>query len=134
MNQATTIVIEFWQLLSALCILVVAFFGVVTRFGRGLMKQFELRLEERFKHRDEKLTQLAMQVDRVEAHGRHLETDLMRLRAELPNEYVGREDWIRFSGTIDTKLDWLRAKIEITGNSVAQLVERWKSRSDNDGG
>ncbi len=33
------------------------------------------------------------------------------LKAELPIEYVRREDWIRFGSTIDAKMDGMREEI-----------------------
>lgn len=45
-----------------------------------------------------------------------VERGLFELRASLPLEYVRREDWIRFSGTLDAKLDAMRTEMrqEIT--------------------
>jgi flagellar basal body-associated protein FliL len=40
-----------------------------------------------------------------------LETRLLELRAELPTEYVRREDWIRISNTLEAKLDAMRAEM-----------------------
>lgn len=40
-----------------------------------------------------------------------LETRLLELRAELPMEYVRREDWIRISNTLEAKLDAMRAEM-----------------------
>jgi hypothetical protein len=40
-----------------------------------------------------------------------LERDLLKLRAELPVDYVRREDWIRFSNTLEAKLDAMRAEV-----------------------
>jgi hypothetical protein len=37
-----------------------------------------------------------------------IERAMLELRAALPLEYVRREDWIRFSGTLDAKLDAMR--------------------------
>jgi hypothetical protein len=39
------------------------------------------------------------------SHG--VERELLKLKAELPVEYVRREDWIRFSNTLEAKLDAL---------------------------
>lgn len=128
MNQPTTITIavDFMQLIGALAGLMVFVLGVVYGFGKLLVHQFELRLEERFTTRDRSLIDIQDKICRVETHGQTLERDLMRLRAELPTEYVRREDWIRFSGTIDAKLDWLRDKSESTAQFVVQIIERLK--------
>jgi hypothetical protein len=37
-----------------------------------------------------------------------LERTMYELRVLLPLEYVRREDWIRFSATLDAKMDGLR--------------------------
>lgn len=135
-----TIAIDLLQLIAAVCALLTGVLGAVYVFGRLLMQQMGLRLDERFNARDESLDAIKRQIDKVEAHGRaveshgrSIEADYLRLRAELPNEYVRREDWIRFSGTIDTKLDWLREKCESTALAVAQLVKRTKLGSDDGG-
>ena len=54
---------------------------------------------------------------RVEAVAR----ELYELRAQLPIEYVRREDWIRFSGTLDAKLDALREEMR---EEIAAIKER----------
>jgi hypothetical protein len=50
-----------------------------------------------------------------------LERGLYELRASLPLEYVRREDWIRFSGTLDAKLDAIR-------NEMREETEALKDR------
>ena len=42
---------------------------------------------------------------------RNLERELLHLKAMLPVEYVRREDWIRFSATLDAKMDGLREEM-----------------------
>jgi hypothetical protein len=46
-------------------------------------------------------------VSRVEELGK----DFYDFKATLPLDYVRREDWIRFSSTIDAKIDGLREEI-----------------------
>ncbi len=118
MTTNTAISIELWQLLTFLAGLMVAFFSATWAFAKVLLKQ----LDQRFRERDEKLNEVGNKIDEVEK-------DVLRLRAELPSEYVRREDWIRFSGTIDTKLDWLREKMETTRQMVAEQINR---RHDSD--
>jgi len=45
------------------------------------------------------------------------EKDLLRLRAELPVEYVRREDWVRNQTIIEAKLDALAAHLAQGGHS-----------------
>ena len=40
-----------------------------------------------------------------------VEREMMKLKAQLPLEYVRREDWIRFSSTLDAKLDAMRSRV-----------------------
>jgi hypothetical protein len=41
-----------------------------------------------------------------------VEKDLLRLKAELPLDYVRRDDWIRNQTVIEAKLDGLASKLE----------------------
>jgi hypothetical protein len=50
-----------------------------------------------------------------------IERGLYELRASLPLEYVRREDWIRFSGTLDAKIDAMREEMR---EELAMLKER----------
>jgi hypothetical protein len=50
-------------------------------------------------------------IDRNRDYVATLETKLLELRAELPMEYVRREDWIRISNTLEAKLDAMRAEM-----------------------
>ena len=47
-------------------------------------------------------------VTRDTARWDRIEREMFELRAMLPLEYVRREDWIRFCGTFDAKLDAMR--------------------------
>ncbi len=54
-----------------------------------------------------------------------IEREVMRLKAQLPLEYVRREDWIRFSSTLDAKLDAMRAELR---DEIYELKERLGER------
>ena len=41
-----------------------------------------------------------------------VERDVLRLRADLPEKYVQRDDWIRFGAVIESKIDALRETVE----------------------
>jgi hypothetical protein len=49
-----------------------------------------------------------------------LERELLQLKATLPVEYVRREDWIRFSNTLEAKIDAMRAEVRA---EIADLRE-----------
>ncbi|MGH7838867.1 MAG: hypothetical protein ACREQC_13735 [Candidatus Binataceae bacterium] len=54
-----------------------------------------------------------------------VERELLRLKAQLPVDYVRREDWIRFSNTLEAKLDALRAEVRA---EISELRERLYER------
>jgi len=56
-----------------------------------------------------------------------VERQMMKLKAQLPLEYVRREDWIRFSSTLDAKLDAMRAELRA---EITALKDRIAERID----
>ena len=66
-----------------------------------LFKQFEQRIEKQFE---------AIEADAKEWS--RIEKDFLHFKAELPNQYVRREDYIRNQTIIESKLDSLALKIE----------------------
>ncbi|HZP45344.1 MAG TPA: hypothetical protein VFB15_06830 [Candidatus Binataceae bacterium] len=57
---------------------------------------------------------------------RGVERELLRLKAQLPMDYVRREDWIRFSNTLEAKLDALRAEVRF---EIVELRDRIYERN-----
>ena len=114
-----TVTVEFWYLVG----LLLGFLGVVFTFGKLLLAQFEQRLDQRFKaideannatskHWDTRFAEL-MEQNRREADGwQRIEKDFLRFQAELPLQYVRREDYVRNQTVIEAKLDSLALKIE----------------------
>ncbi len=90
--------IHIWWLLGLLMAAISAFVGV----GRWLLTQFQRRVDDRF-------TLLAAESQAW----RTVERDLMALRAELPERYVRREDYIRGQSVVEAKLDAVAAKLEV---------------------
>lgn len=81
-----------------LAALVSALFGI----GKWLLAGFQKRIDERFSL-----------IAADSAAWRQVERDLLTLRAELPERYVRREDYIRNQSIIEAKLDALAAKLEV---------------------
>ncbi|EOE2603239.1 TPA: hypothetical protein ACY17N_004665 [Pseudomonas aeruginosa] len=111
--------LEFWQLVS----LLLGFLGSCAGAGKLLLGQIDQRLETRFKameearqlstlHWDERFAALLAQSREDGDAVRQLERDLMSLRAELPERYVRREDYIRGQTVIEAKLDSLALRME----------------------
>jgi hypothetical protein len=111
-----TVQIEIWQLIT----LFVLFVSGVASAGWMLLSQIDKRLDTRFTameearqvhtaHWDAKFKAvLDDQKEGTEAW-RSLERDFLKLRGDLPLEYVRREDWIRNQSVIEAKLDAIAA-------------------------
>lgn len=99
------------------------FATVITGLVKLLLWQFEKRLAERFTAQDE-ARKVASQhwedsfAKVLERQGKDaealqkLERAFLHFKAELPIEYVRREDWVRGQSVIEAKLDGLALKFE----------------------
>jgi hypothetical protein len=118
-----TIQIELWALITFLCGLLITFLGAAFTVGRILLRQFEARLDARFKaqeqarelhsaHWDTRFGVLEKAAHEEAGQWRRVERELMELKTELPLNYVRREDYIRGQSVIEAKLDGLALRIE----------------------
>lgn len=104
--------------------LLIAFFGGCGAFGRLMLHQMEKRLAERFGEQDaarhegqqairdlfdQHLIEERRNADAVQA----LEKDFLTWKADLPIQYVRREDYVRGQVIIEAKLDALFNKLEV---------------------
>jgi len=96
-----TVSLELWQLISLLMAVISAFWAI----ARMLMAQAQKSIDEKFRAMgDHMRTQ--------DEAGRRLERELMDLRAELPRDYVRREDYTQAISTIMTKIDNVAMRVE----------------------
>lgn len=110
--EPTTITIDLWLLLTFLVGMLVAFFAACAAAGRLLMGQFQRHMDVMFKAIDEKLAAIEASNKEEAAQWKQVERDLMVLKADLPLNYVRREDYTRGQSIIEAKLDGLASKIE----------------------
>lgn len=105
MNQLT---IEIWQLLAGLFALACVLAGM----GKLLLVQFSRHTDSQYDAITKRLEGIerSAQTDAGRAH--QLELELMKLRSELPMQYVMRDDYIRGQSIIEAKLDGLADKLE----------------------
>lgn len=107
-----------------LIMLLLAFAGLIGAFGKLLLAQFEKRLDERFRIQessraeaasrwDQRFTELQKAQAEEAQHWHRVERDLLSLKAELPREYVRREDHIRFETVINAKLDSINTRLDL---------------------
>ena len=116
--------IELWALLTFLIGLLITFLGCVFGFAKVLGGQIDKRLDEKFQAqetaRDAGAKSLREHIDRHIALGdrtatqvTNLERDFLKWQADLPVQYVRREDYVRGQTVIEAKLDALYNKLEV---------------------
>lgn len=77
-----------------------------------IARQQENSLEHRFDGLMKSIQGVSNNVAEDQKSTQRLERELMQLRAELPRDYVRREDYIRAIGTIETKIDNMALRVE----------------------
>ncbi|MEW6314144.1 MAG: hypothetical protein AB1513_08920 [Pseudomonadota bacterium] len=118
-----TLQVEGWQLLIGVCGGVVVIITAAWALARVVVGQFRELLDTRFNAQEELRKQREKTLDerfsalektiRQEGEGwRLVERDLLELKADLPIQYMRREDAIRQEVVIHAKLDALAAKID----------------------
>lgn len=100
MNSASQIQLSLGELFACAGVLLGAFFWI----SQQLVSQVTKRL--------------AAKLDSLEKTCSALGSDVEQLNRQLPLEYVRREDWIRFSASIDAKLDRLAEMLIRQGQGV----------------
>lgn len=100
-----TLIIEPIHIWWLVCV-ALAFLGAAAKLGGWLVKRVTESIDKRF-------ATLANSLERDAAAWRTVERDLMNLRAELPERYVRREDYIRGQTVVESKLDALAARLEL---------------------
>jgi chromosome segregation ATPase len=98
--------------ISNLAALAVAFVGALWALVKIIAMQQEKSLEARFKTLAESLKDMRDSIAREQETTQRLERELLQFKAELPREYVRREDFIRAVGTIETKIDNMALRME----------------------
>lgn len=113
-----TVSVDVWQLVGFGLALLSGFATIIVAAGKTIASQFERRINERF--------DVIERAREAEAAGiSHLEREFMRFQAELPVQYVRREDYVRGQSIVEAKLDGLAGKLD---NAVLRVA---LSRSDS---
>lgn len=91
--------------------------GVMLLALRTMQGRYYSYLDQRFKTLEDKTSELGKKVDaQQQAHA--------ELCASLPTQYIGRDDWIRFSTTIDAKLDALHRENVESERRIREEIHR----------
>ncbi len=94
-----------WEVLAVLL-------TVVALLNGGLIWGVKFLLDRTMKHIDTQLQDLKEQYAEDSKELVRIEKEFLQFRAQLPEQYVMRTDWIRFSNVIDEKQDRLNDKFE----------------------
>lgn len=119
-----TFEMELGQLIGYATGLLGLFATVVTALVKLLLNQFEKRLADRFasqdvarqaatKHWEENFAKVLERQDKDADAVQQLERTFLRFQAELPLQYVRREDFVRNQTIIEAKIDAVFSKLEV---------------------
>jgi hypothetical protein len=100
-----TLSVDLWELITAIGTGLTVLSSVALTILKVLLKSLEARLESRFKTLEDSSNKQSEEWQRVER-------ELMKMQADLPLNYVRREDYIRNQSVIEAKLDGLAIRIE----------------------
>lgn len=114
-----------WQAAGLFATVLIAVFGAVSAGNNRLMGQFQKQMDLRFeaaeksrsnasKHWEDKFLAMENAVKLSNDHFSQMQLELYQLKAELPDRYLRREDFILHQTRIEAKLDGLALKIENT--------------------
>lgn len=98
--------------LGNLIAIAVAFVGALWTLLKVFAVQHEKALETRFKTLIENMSGIKASQALEQQNTLRIERELMQFKAELPRDYVRREDFIRAVGTIETKIDNMALRVE----------------------
>lgn len=96
------------QLAGVVITVIFAWSGLLIGIIKWLLDRYQTHIDKRFSGLEKANEAEVREWQRIER-------DLMELRAELPLEYVRREDSIRQEVVINAKLDALAEKIDLYG-------------------
>jgi uncharacterized membrane protein len=102
----TVVQLQLWQLITALGAIAVFFVGTVAGLGKLYFGLYEERLSEKLKGISEQLIKEGSEL-------RALERQFLEFKADLPLDYVRREDYIRGQSVIEAKLDAVAARLQL---------------------
>jgi len=93
--------LELWHLMVLATSIVGGFFAIAKMLMAANQKAI-----------DEKFAAVAKGLESQDQTNRRLERELMELKAELPRNYVRREDYTQAIATIMTKIDHVALRVE----------------------
>jgi hypothetical protein len=110
--------VDVWALVGLACTLAPIIIGAFWTMAKVIATQAKAQIEAQFKLVSDHLT-------KQDDNTRRLERELLELRAELPRDYVRREDYVQAIAIITTKIDGVMLRME---NMFHELVVKGKGQ------
>ena len=126
-EASTQIVLSLGQISGIVGGLITSACAVAAVMFRALLSQLNARLKQNAESRKEFETRLEERIREIANEGQawhELERSFLKLRAELPEKYVRREDYIRGQTVIESKLDAIASELKLVQIQGAKSVER----------
>lgn len=133
--------VELWALLTFLVGLFITFMGCIFGFAKVLGGQVDKRLDEKFEAQEQareagaKALREAIERYTAEAEGavrqvKALEREFLDWKAEMPNNYVRREDYIRGQSVLEAKQDALYGETRVVQLQLKAIEVQMKGSSN----
>lgn len=106
---------ELWQLITLIITMIGGFYGM----AKLLLLQAKQQINEKF-------SEISTHMKGQDEGARRLEREVLELKAQLPRDYVRREDYVQAVAVIMTKIDALGLRME---NMFQQVIIKG-TRSD----
>ena len=117
-----------WQTVAVLVSLVGTFAVVIIMSVRtivaGVNDSVATSIKLQTENFDKKFDELSAAMESNNVDHRKLEREFLEFKAVMPEKYVGRNDWIRYGGGIDAKVDYVGEKVHTLSIQVAHLSEQ----------
>lgn len=112
-NSTTLLQVEWWHLLTFAVGLFLSFIAAVWAGAMLFLRQNEARISERFGALEKALKQQADNESRILARVPDLERELLEFKAQMPDKYVRRDDYIRGQSVLESKIDALAVRLDL---------------------
>ncbi|CAN7556160.1 hypothetical protein LJR074_004001 [Acidovorax sp. LjRoot74] len=89
-----------------------AFLGILWGLLRYIGMQQERRINEKFADLASTIAKMGEDLKSEAESTRQLEISFLRFQAELPRDYVRRDDFVHALGTINTRIDNFALRVE----------------------
>lgn len=85
--------------------------GSIFGAGKAFFGRMEASIHERDNSLENAIRGLSDKMDRQDSSIREIEKDILKLKADLPREYVAKEDFVRSFTVVEAKLDAVQTLI-----------------------